>query len=358
MKMMGWLLLLPFAAMAQSIDSSEDLPSRDPSSAIRLKLDSEVTQKSLFLGSWVLSSYVYPTSVPDPLSNLGMSYRSLLNAYRANPATSDFNLFKAHAYRELPSRENAPSFINTETEFKGVGDREYGYCWGMSTLIRYFDQLAFFDPSQARDSIARTQEKIDSLMQGRAVVFNGFHHLRELSLVPELELYLKVYSMELWRSRAVRVDSLEILRGSSDRMTKTEILNFANDLEARLSRGETPKLIFSSVIPQDVILGMNTNIHVVLASRVERLSNGEIRIHIFDVNFYGETMQKDAKFFRVTSEGKIIYSPWLGRNEKPEQGGDQIAKIAYPPENDDETVQIMLALKRFCTNRTTLRYCQ
>jgi hypothetical protein len=357
------------------VDSAHDTAENDPSIKPQLKLKKFIPQDRLMVTGTLKSisqnvarGVVAYSPLLLPITLMTKSEKPLTYADSVKSQPEIFKYFDIHQHRYTPKREYGPTLVNSDAEFEGISDRAHGYCWGFSTLVRYFSTLAFFDPSISKPAptdqtgykkwIEFYQHKIDTVVRGEATVIPGFANFRELSLVPELELYLKLNTMELWRSRAMNSSSLAVFRTAMDSMNYKQVDTLLNNLESRIARGEMPKIMFSSLIPSETILGMNTDIHVVLAYKVERLSKGRARIHLWDINFYAETLVRAPKFLEITEEHGILYAPWFEPTKTYAKGSDLVANVKIAPENDREVVQMLQSLKKFCANQKTARYCE
>jgi hypothetical protein len=265
--------------------------------------------------------------------------------------------FYAHQDRRTPMKKNGPTTVNADHEYAGISDREFGYCWGYATLVRFFAHVAFYDAKIAKPKLQETIAQVDQVLKGQATLITGYRNLRELTLVPEIELHLKLAAMELWRARALKFSSLGITMKSTNWMKFEEVENLAKDLEKRLARGEFPKLIFSSLIPTHPFMGMNTDIHVVPVYKVERLKNHRMRFYLWDINFYAETLQKSPKYLEIDSNHQITYAPYKENDVPYAYGSDIIGRVIIAPENDDENAIMLNSLKRFCNTRGTAKYC-
>ena len=336
-------------------DTAHDLKENDPSTKVHYRLKKPLNQQKLIL--------VGTGSTIEP--NIDRSFRSLnfefQHSRRGRARISDPAYTRYYAvtrHRMSPEAENGLSLVNADHEFEGISDRKYGYCWGFSTLHRNFSQLAFFDPSLPRNrDLDDYLRKIDSIVAGQATVIPGFRNLREFSLVPRVELYLKLNAMELWRSRAVRTSSLGVFRKSTHAMDFDDVEKLLRNLEARLERGEFPKILFSALIPTGKVLGMSTDIHVVLVNRIERLAGNRARIHLWDINFYAETLKRSPKTIEVTENHGLVYEPWYEADKPYAQASALVSRIDLAPEQDAENSRALKSLKAFCEAAETARYC-
>jgi hypothetical protein len=346
------------------IDIVHDQPENDPSDPTKaLTLKTAIPQKDY---AWKKTVYQLAKSANETLLDL-MNPFSIAKYFETPEMTygeilkdkpSMFKLFKINQHRNVPQLKYGPTLVNANHEYKGISDRKFGYCWGYATFVRFFTQVAFYDAAKARPSLKTTYAAIDQILKGQAAVIEGYANLRELTLVPEIEFYLKLASMELWRARAMQFSSLGVTLKSTNWMKFDEVENFTVQLEKRLARGEFPKLVFASLIPTDPFMGMNTDIHVVPAYKVERLSENRIRIHLWDINFYTETLMREPKYLEIDSNHGITYAPYVEESKPYAKGSDLIGRVIIAPENDAETATMLQSLKRFCKNSKTAAYCK
>lgn len=347
-----------------AIDIIHDLPENDPSDPKKaLTLKRVVTQKEFAIKGTLLKlasdanqsflNLINPVYAAKLFTTPALSYEDIV---KEKP--SMFKLFKIHQHRYVPQLKYGPTTVNANHEYKGISDRKFGYCWGYATFVRFFTQVAFYDANKPRPSLKTTYAAIDKVIKGEAAVFEGYANLRELSLVPEVEFYLKLAAMELWRTRAMRFSSLGVTLKSTNWMKFDEVETLLKDLEVRIARGEFPKLVFASLVPTDPFLGMNTDIHVVPAYKIERLSDNRARIHLWDINFYTETLMKEPKYLEIDSLHAISYAPYIENTKPYARASDLIGRVIVAPENDAETATMLTSLKSFCKNKKTAGYCK
>jgi hypothetical protein len=275
-----------------------------------------------------------------------------------------FDLLKTHEHRYSPQREHGAAAINTAFEFENISNKVYGYCWGFATVVRNFHVLAFFDPNlkpPEMDHEARIryyQDKIhDVAILRKATLFPGFANFRELSLVPELELYLKLTAMQIWRSLAIRAAGLGTMLRTRHDMNLSETRALVEDLEARLARHEMPKILINSKVRLGKHIPYSKSQHVVLVYGLRRDADGTAHLLIWDVNFYAESLQKSPKEVVIDPQGTIYYHPWHEENTKDSPLSSELALVEVTPENNAETVDHLFELKRFCADPATAGYC-
>jgi hypothetical protein len=336
------------------VDSAHDRGENDPSRGHRYKLKRPISQTTLIFTG--VNSHIN-ANIDNSLSRALFDYNYVSSSdLLKDPEYTKF--YQIHSHRYTPQLEYGPTTVNSDHEYQGISDRKYGYCWGYSTMVRYFTVLGFFDPKLPRISnIEFYKNKIDQVLAGEAAVIPGYANLREFTLDPQIEMYLKLNAMELWRSRAVSTSSLNIFRKATDSLNYSEVETLLSKLEKKIARGELPKILFSSLIPAEKVLGLNTDIHVVLAYKVERLSKGRARIHLWDINFYTETLMRAPKYLEITEQHGIRYEPWYEPTKTYAEGSALVSRVTLAPEDNAENMQMLKSLKSFCENRTTLKYC-
>lgn len=348
---------------------SHDVAANDPSPKPQLELEAVIQQKRYARTQFFRGIFLGEYFKQGAQRLFHTRYRKLL---RRNPGW--FERLRLHADRYTPSAPNSPALINTDWEFEGISKRDYGYCWGFVTLFRNFAVLAFFDPSERpmddegrvlSPSVDREkwveyyERKIEEVaIYGYATVIPGFADLREMSLVPELELYMKLKTMALWRSYAIRPSGLGVMLRSRKDLTAAGTEALIDDLEERLARHEMPKLMITSLARVRGLVKVSKYLHVVLTYGMERLPGGGARLRIWDPNFYGETLAKTPKEIRIEADGRIYYEPWAETATGIAPISNRLARVELAPENDGETVDQLFELRRFCNDDESARYCR
>jgi hypothetical protein len=338
------------------VDTAHDQAENDPSRGAKFRLKKPLNQERLVLTG---TNGIIEKNIESSFHSMKSEYRRMKSAQEriSDPAYTRY--LRIHQNRYQPEVKNGLTLVNADHEFEGISDRKFGYCWGFATLFRNLTQLAFFDPAQPRvPDVEFYLRKIDRIVAGQATVIPGYRNLRELSLEPRIEFYLKLNTMELWRNRAVRSTSLKIFKNSTEAMSFEEVESLLRNLETRLGRGEFPKVLFSALIPTGKILGMSTDIHVVLVNRVERLPGNRAKIHLWDINFYAETLKKTPKIIEVTSKHGLVYEPWYEPDKPYAEASALVSRIEFAPEEDMEVSRNLKSLKAFCEASSTRHHCQ
>ena len=344
-----------------STDLEHDYPANDPSPFPHLKLKHVLLQQKFAVDAELHSFKATSLDEVKAMKEItfvkpGEHDPTFKNLVKNHPEI--FNLFNIHHDRYFPKVENGPTLVNSNYEYQGISDRKFGYCWGFTTLVRYFHTLAFYDPSmrapydrlfQHKEWVAFYEGKINSVLRGEATVIPGMNNLRELSSVPELELHLKLHAMDLWEQRAIHLKTLGVFYTSTHLMKPEAVKDLIRRLDRKLARGEMPKLLFTAAFSKK-FLGGSTDIHSVLVNKIVRMPDGKIRVMLWDANFYAETLIKHPKFLEIMPNGDIHFAPWweahskiVGPNASTVLGTVQIA-----PEDERENANMLFSLQKFC----------
>ncbi len=272
---------------------------------------------------------------------------------------------------------NGPTLVNSDYEYTGISDREFGYCWGFSTFARFFTELAFYDAAATSDVPTYTpgglgsnekwfrfyQSRIDLILEGKAQVIPGFADFRSFSKVPEIEFYLKLKAMKLWSEHAIRVGNLSTFFSSTKPLNESQIDALLDDLQLRLSRGELTKILFTAK-DSEKVLGGSVDVHAVLVTAVDRANDGSAKIHLWDIDFYAEDLNKDDKYIEVRvvpgHARETHYAPWWEKLESPAKTytSSQLGAIRVAPENDRELKIMLNSLHDFCADSVNSRHCR
>jgi len=280
-----------------------------------------------------------------------------------------FNYLKIHSNRYQPRIEDSLTFINSLHEYRGISDKAIGYCYGVSDVFKKFTQLAFFSENIAPEDQVPEKgtdewfdyylERLGDVVNGDAAFFPGFKNLRELTMVPEFEFFLKVQVTKQWKRLATLRTTLASYWHNTDEMDADEVHELVTNLKKRLKRGEFPKISFASAISKTFLTG-GARTHVVLATKVEELPEQKItRIHIWDIDFYAEDLVKRPYFLEIKYDDEgtptTRYQEWANpshdtkRSElRTEIPGDRIGKVLVSGENNEEVVDTIDSLEEFC----------
>lgn len=266
--------------------------------------------------------------------------------------------------------------MNSDYEYMGIADRKFGFCWGFTTVHRYFSILAFFDPSAPapkylQNGLVQNEEwfrfyekKIDAIMKGQATVIPGFANFREFTSIPEIEMYLKLHAMTAWANRAVSTSSLSTFWSSTDEMNDAAITALTTDLEARIRRGELPKILFTAAVTVTSFLGGSADIHSVMVNGLQMNPDGSGKIMVWDANFYAEDYLAASKFIEIRRKAdgtrELRFAPWWENLATPEatERSDLLGLVRVSPEMDTENNIMVESLKSFCSDgENAAKFC-
>jgi hypothetical protein len=96
----------------------------------------------------------------------------------------------------------------------------------------------------------------------------------------------------------------------------------------------------------------------VLVNRVERLPGNRAKIHLWDINFYAETLKKSPKIIEVTSKHGLVYEPWYEPDKPYAEASARVSRVEFAPEEDIEVSRNLKSLKAFCEAPGTRHHCQ
>jgi hypothetical protein len=365
---------------SHELDDERSSPRKDPSpvTGFHLVLTDFEPQRTL-----AAEAALYKLNPFDPkgalLGNLSWNRGSdLYSSFRSNDPLVPFLRSRQAAYlygRIDPTR--GPALVNSDYEFAGISDRAFGYCWGLSTLNRYFAYAAFFDPTLPAPDVyvpgglARNERWfrfyesiIDDIMDGIPRVIPGFHNFSEFSAVPEIEMYLKLKVMDAWALRAISAGSLKTFFNSTTELDDGGVNELVRSLARRLNRGEIPKILFTAADSR-TRFGGSLDVHSVLVNGVHLSPDGTGRIDLWDINFYFEDLIHEPKFIEIrrnrsTGRRELHYGVWFEQKKDPVSTyrSSLLGKVRISPEDASEMGQLIENLRVFCSKRHHLKYCQ
>lgn len=331
----------------------QPVPAQNPSDGGYLKLKHPKSQeleavKSFFLpfGLWYYRQF----------QDYAGDYKRLLKHH-----PEAFDIFKLHEANHRPQVDNDLTFVNESNDFEGIGDRRFGYCFGMATLIRNIEVLAFFDPSATAPAEKGSKQWlrfyrriIKRLASGQATVIPGFKNVHDFSADKQIALELKIMIMTLWDAHAVSWRAFGFALRASRPITLKEQTAFTQNIKERLARHEMPKILFSALVPLEKFLGIETDIHTVNVYDIQDLPNGGSRVFIWDEDLYVDELLKNPAYLDFTPDGKIHYEKWF---DPADPSTEFIGRVEIAPENDEETAMQIDSLNQFCKNPKTAKYC-
>lgn len=362
------------------LDDERSSPTEDPSprAGFHLELKKFRTQSSIGAGSAL--SKLNPMS-PTGFLKGNRQMREDETFYRDHFSYHDLLVpfLKTRQTRYLYGnfdRKHGPALVNSDYEFAGISDREYGFCWGFSTVNQYFAYLAFFEPNATPPVgyLANGREKnekwfrhyesiINDILNGRPRIIPGFASFSEFSAVPEIEFYLKLKTTEEWALRAISTGSIGTFFSSTDELDEAGIDRLIRSLRARLQRGELPKILFTAADSRKQF-GGSLDVHSVITNGVRLNPDGTGRIELWDINFYFSDLVRSPKFLEIrfnasTGKRELHYPLWHEVKETPEATARSslLGQVRISPEENAEMGRIVRGLKRFCGDPTTRRYC-
>lgn len=202
-----------------------------------------------------------------------------------------------YRYNKLPNKESLklkPADIESNLLSFGYKDEddeyinwnfigvEYGYCHGMTLLIRQFLYFAKFDEKAEVPidlSLVKTpeglkkiyQKKIDDVLKDKTTTFQGIKNLGELSsenLQIDLQTYLKRHIVDQW---GINTASISLYKQFANwkPLEVHGVESIVENLKRYLAKGFYPRVVLGAPMHD------NTNPHVVLVTnyRIEKTHN-------------------------------------------------------------------------------------
>ncbi|NDG85903.1 MAG: hypothetical protein EBX52_12820 [Proteobacteria bacterium] len=363
------------------MDTERSSPTEDPSPRTGYHFALKEFQKQSAIGGGMAASKF------NPFSSRGFIYGNLEKSRNESvhrgftSRDSLVPLLRArqslYLYGNL-NPENGPALVNSDYEYDGISDRAFGFCWGFSTMNRFFAYLAFYDPSIAPPARyiagATTQNErwfryyegiIDDIMDGKPRVIPGFRNFAEFSSVPEIEFYLKLKNTEAWAQRAISRSTVSTFFTSTRELDSPQIDALVARLKRRLNRGELPKILFTAADSRKQ-MGGTLDVHSVLVNGVRLEKDGTGEIDVWDINFYFSDLIRERKILEIrknasTGRRELHYRPWYEKKSTPEATyrSSLLGQVRISPDDAGEMGRILENLREFCdSSASTSRYCR
>ncbi len=247
--------------------------------------ESEQTQKSYtrkrvfnkyvtFGGFTLLNSLknrkkVYQSFIKRPISTdvPKLEKQSKFRCHEVCP--NNLGILKINQSNYEKNEKNSLSFLNEASHFEGIMKKEYGFCWGHSSLTNQLRHLAFFDPDNSFESIEfqnGTQEwrnyikkALRDIFHFRPRILPFLSSIRELSEFFEDDL--KKLVIDKWANNAISISNYFKRFSNNKKYSRDELRKKMKELETRLKRGETPEILFA-------VWNSDNWIHVTLVTEV------------------------------------------------------------------------------------------
>lgn len=252
--------------------------------------------------------------------------------------------------------ENTSTFVNSDYEYFGISDRKFGFCWGVSTLNRFFTYLSYYDVSKeiqktndGKINLNFYQKIILDITSGKARLIPGFRNFRSFSSQPEIEMLLKLRAIDLWKERSVNFESVKMFYGVNGYVEDKNFQYFIHRIQNRIRAGHLSKILFTSRNSHKV-LGGNIDIHTVLVERIEKADENTIKLFVWDPNFYGEDIREEQQFLEIKKvkpgNYQIYYKPWMDPlpNGTRDVESGRVNQVFFSPEEEEEMKMISKAL--------------
>lgn len=294
-------------------------------------------------------------------------------SYKASFEKEAFDIFKIFQDKREPKIENDLSFENDSYDFSSLLDAQYGVCMGVSSVIRKFNMLAYFDINNqdGRDVPLRHENEkkwrayyeglIDRVMNNMPTIIPGFYDLEDLSSHGNFYTYLQKHSLDQWalNNLTLRGGLREMLGGLiKNRFSKKKGLRLYRQLRKRLSLHYNPKVYLTQPLrtsdaqKPDGMEDLEIWIHVMqVYSLSEMKKDGSYTVSLWDPN-YPASHPGARAMVDINSQGKALYY-----HKDLGDGKEELSDIDIYKYDDAEIAEILINYKKFCSETPKPRIC-
>ena len=183
-------------------------------------------------------------------------------------------------YGDARTQEDFTTFRNKPEDFNQYIKKQFGFCWGHSSLLYKFKRYAIFRPNLTRDSANVLKLQIQSLIRNEAMVeFNGYKSLWDLSdSNEEVKVILMSEVAREWARSALTIRNIISLQSAVKAMKQKEYVAFYNNVLKRILSNQLVQIKFNA----HKVSGWS---HIVNAYAVEEKED-EYRIYVQDPNTF------------------------------------------------------------------------
>lgn len=258
-------------------------------------------------------------------------------------SANSFDLFKSREFRHTPNLDFSLAFENHNMGFENPEKKndQYGYCLGVTTVLRKMNLLAFFDPEKKAVSQADYEKLIDLVMENKPVIIPHFSNLHEFSSTPGIKEYMVKHVLDQWARKNATIYSaiVQMLLGTKRKYSKAEAHKLYGKLKARLDRHYPPRVFLSKKNYEGKLLGPQY-IHVMQVFSLSELNDdGSYKIGVWHIN---KTWDKATYFIEVRADG----SAWLETRD--------LGELDIVPGDDAQIAEMIKYLKPFCLHHQEL----
>lgn len=243
---------------------------------------------------------------------------------------------------DTAKEENSLPFRNSPSAFKDSDHpMTQGYCWGHASVTSKFNRLAFFEKDSPVPHEEGSEEWndyyediIDNIIDNDVQKIPGFANLNEFASHPDIKEKLLNKIPHEWASRAMSISGLSIAL-QSGKMTTAEYQSFIDQVEERVSMGQSPQVVFTA-------RDSKFYTHALLIHEV-KVQNGQKVLCMRDNNYSPSSNNNCLNKMMLRNGELVYYQGRYGRSTK--MGGIEVASN----ENGD-TVSQLHSLVDHCKN--------
>lgn len=235
-----------------------------------------------------------------------------------------FQAFDSVQDRRNINKDSSFSFVNSGYDFREhLSETNFGLCSGVTTLLRKFNMLAFFDPENKMKAkipsrsetpnlwVLYYRELLDKVFKLETVIIPGFENLYDLSTDYLLGSYVKVLVINQWVKNNIHINGLIQLHATVATMSEQELLDLHFDLDIRIHDLQYNPIIYAAK-ESDKMFSKNNWIHVVQATDISPIDeNGIYTIDVWDINYLADTPESHG-IITVNTRKKTIQ--WKGNH--------------------------------------------
>lgn len=267
---------------------------------------------------------------------------------------TDFEVFKNNEFRHTPNLEFSLAFENHHMGFE-IPDKkndQYGFCYGVTTVLRKMNLLAFYDPQNILGaSVPSRDDKeawtsfykglIDQVMRNKPVIIPGFSGLHEFSGSLEIKPYLVRHVLNQWGINNASFYSGfgQMLLGVKRSYSQNEANALYDKVKGRIAHHYPPRLFLSKKNYDKPLFGAQY-IHVMEAFEIsDKKADGSYSIGVWHIN---NQWDKATYHIEIHADG----SAWMEWRD--------LGELDIVPGDDAEIGEMVKNLKPFCMSHNQL----
>ncbi len=268
---------------------------------------------------------------------------------------SDFDVFESRTFRHAPNLDFSLAFENHNMGFEDakIKNDQYGFCLGVTTELRKFNLLAFYDSENKFGAKVPNKEThyeewldfykdlIDDVMRNRPVIIPGFKGLNEFSGTEGIKDYMVRHVMNQWATKNATLYSglYQMLWGVKRNYSKREADKLYYEVKERIERKYPPRLFLSKKNFDQPLFG-GQYIHIMQAFEItEMKADGSYKIGVWHIN---NKWDKATYYIEVRANG----TAWMEWRD--------LGELDIVPGDDAEIAEMVKNLTPFCQDKPEL----